>query len=130
MNAESNGTRTAARFKLSDGREYEMPIMPNAEELALIEEMVDPRYYRRGYQTIGSHKGEARLCPVAVALYDLIMGSKKLGRTSKGSELAQDIFVKNWPREYVLLIDVDMKLERDYGRNPLKYENSPNYKRL
>lgn len=44
------------------------------------------------------------LCPEAVALYDLIKGAEMLADHAT-VETGLGIFLKNWPREYMVLLD-------------------------
>ena len=54
-------------------------------------------------------KQKAILCPEAVALYDFIKGSERVGiRTEEDLYkfyTARDIFINNWPTEWMILLD-------------------------
>jgi hypothetical protein len=47
---------------------------------------------------------EVELEPLAVALYDYIMGCEWT-RNYKGMQIGLNIFRKKWPREYMVLLD-------------------------
>ena len=47
---------------------------------------------------------KVELCPEAVALYDYIRGCEATGNHD-GFHTALDIFIKNWPKEYMILLD-------------------------
>ena len=47
---------------------------------------------------------KVELEPTAVAVYDLVMGSESLGDHTTMNK-ALTIFRKNWPREYMVLLD-------------------------
>ncbi len=44
------------------------------------------------------------LCPAAVALYDLIKGAEMIG-DYRNVETGLAIFGRNWPEEYMILLD-------------------------
>lgn len=44
------------------------------------------------------------LCPEAVALYDFIKGAEMVS-DSEGVTLGIGLFIKNWAREYMVLLD-------------------------
>lgn len=62
-------------------------------------------------------KVQVELCPEAVAIYDLVRGSERtlwVGNFNSIKhkhevellyDVAKDIFLRNWPKEYMLLLD-------------------------
>ncbi len=44
------------------------------------------------------------LCPEAIAVYDFIKGAEQLGDFA-GMETGLGIFLTNWPKEYMVLLD-------------------------
>ena len=52
------------------------------------------------------YSGEkAVLCPLAVALYDFIIGCQALNTDDERFSLALEIFMEKWPEEYMVLLD-------------------------
>jgi hypothetical protein len=45
------------------------------------------------------------LSPLAVALYDFIIGCQALGAGGEEFGLALEIFMEKWPEEYMVLLD-------------------------
>ena len=50
-------------------------------------------------------KRSCKCTPIAVALYDFIKGSERIGKTDAQFELALMIFRLNFPDEYDILVD-------------------------
>lgn len=48
---------------------------------------------------------EVELCPEAVALYDLMLGCQILNDYDELFYTARDVFLRNWPDHYMMLID-------------------------
>ena len=99
--------KASAKFQLRDGREFELPKKLTSSELNLLNKLDIGEDYETVRNPIMG--GSARLHPIAVALYDFIMGCQMTGgpRGSlvKDFDTAMGIFTKNWPSEYMTLLD-------------------------
>ena len=72
------------------------------EEKKLIEEL---QVGKESEVVKNPYSGESvELCPEAVALYDLTKGAEMLGDYAT-VEACLGIFLRNWPREYMVLLD-------------------------
>ena len=94
-----------ATFALRNGRQLSLPLMPDGEELFLLEKLD----IGNEYKTVDVLGYSASLHPVELALFDLIWGYKFRGNEEMYPECftAQVLFCKNWPTHYVHMVSVD-----------------------